>query len=126
MRSPRKYLGMKGLTKTARLRSTKSAGGGFRLAAVTLIRPVTLRLTASRAPPPAVVAKQFKAAMRLTKRLQRLIRQTEALHRRVEADIARRRLKPARPTHSSRAELWRWYERRGLSWARFVADHGNG
>lgn len=83
-----------------------------------------MRLTASSTPPPSVVAKQFKAAMRLTKRLQRLIRQTEALHRRAEAETTRRRLKPTRPLHSSRAELWRWYEQRGLSWRRFVADHG--
>jgi hypothetical protein len=101
-----------------------SAGGGFRLAAAALPRPVTLRLIASRAPPPSVVAKQFKAAMRLTKRLQRLIRQTEALQRQAEAATPRRAMKPTRPLHSSRADLWRWYRARGLSWARFVADHG--
>lgn len=58
--------------------------------------------------------------MRLTKRLQWLFRQTEALHRRAEAETARRRLKPARPLQNGRAELWRWYQQSDLSWARYL------
>jgi hypothetical protein len=87
---------------------------------------VTLRLAVSRTSLPSSVATQFKAAMRLTKRLQRFIRQTAAVLWQTEAETTRRSVRPTRPMHSSRAELWRWYERRGLSWARFVADHGNG
>ncbi len=121
MRRPRNYLGLKGLTKTARLASS----GGFRLAGFTVAQPVTLRLTSTRAPPAQPIGRQFKAAASALKRAQRLIRQTEALLRRAEHEATRRTLKPVRRSiHSSRAGLWRWYRARGLTWARFVADHG--
>lgn len=122
MRRPRNYLGLKGLTKTARL----AGSGGFRLAGFIVAQPVTLRLTSTRAPPAQSVERQFRAAAGALKRMQRLIRQTEALLRRAEHEATRRLLRPTRPLrpHTSRAALWRWYRARGLSWARFVADHG--
>lgn len=124
MRRPRNYLGLKGLTKTARLANTQG-GGGFRLAGFIVAQPVTLRLTSTRAPPATPVGRAFKAAASALKRAQRLIRQTEALLRRAEHEATRRTLKPVRRSiYSSRADLWRWYRARGLSWARFIADHG--
>lgn len=86
---------------------------------------MTLRLTSTRAPPAQPVGRQFKAAAGALKRAQRLIRQTEALLRRAEHEATRRTVKPLRPSIlTNRAKLWRWYRARGLSWARFVADHG--
>jgi len=106
-------------------RGKASGGGGFRLAGFSVAQPVTLRLTSTRAPPAQPVGREFKAAAGALKRMQRLIRQTEALLRSAEHEATRRTLKPLRRSiHSSRAELWRWYRARGLTWARFVADHG--
>lgn len=79
------------------------------------------------APPASNPVHAFNAAVRQMKQAQRMVRQTEAILRKAEAATARStNIQPTRPLHSSRAQLWRWYERRGLSWARFVADHGNG
>ncbi len=111
--------------KSGRGKASGGGGGGFRHAGFTVAQPVTLRLTSTRAPPAQPVGRQFKAAAGALKRAQRLIRQTEALLRRAEHEATRRTLKPVRRSiHSSRAELWRWYRALGLSWARFVADHG--
>lgn len=67
---------------------------------------------------------QAQAAFRDMKRAQRLIRQTEAMLRKAEAETTRRAIRPTRPLRGSRADLWRWYKVNGWSWARFVADHG--
>jgi hypothetical protein len=72
--------------------------------------------------PAANPAREFKTAVRQMKQAQRLVRQTVASLRKAEL----RPVRPTRPSLSSRAELWSWYRRRGLSYARFVADHGMG
>ena len=98
-----------------------TVSSSYRLAAVTVAQPVTLRLTSTRGPPAAV---QAQAAFRDMKRAQRFIRQTEAMLRKAEAETTRRAIRPTRPLRSSRSALWRWYQANGWSWARFVADHG--
>lgn len=55
---------------------------------------------------------------------RRFVRQTETALRDAGAEATRPIIRPTRPLASSRAALWEWYRRRGLSWARFVADHG--
>lgn len=70
------------------------------------------------------VSASFKQAAGQAKRVQRLIRQTAAQLGKAKAETTRKLLRPTRP--SSRAALWQWYRGRGLSWARFVADHGLG
>lgn len=72
------------------------------------------------------VSASFKQAAAQAKRVQRLIRQTAAQLGKAKAETTRKLLRPTRPLHSSRAALWQWYRGRGLSWARFVADHGLG
>ena len=97
----------------------------LRSAALQVSQPITLRLTSTTGPPASSVRKEFRAATQALKLAQRFIRQTEALLRRAEMEATRRILRPIRRSpFTSRAELWRWYRARGLSWARFVADHG--
>lgn len=94
------------------------------LAAGLLWRAASLRATVQSAA--ALAERDFKAARRQLKRSQAIVRQTVALLDQARREATRRPLRPMRPLTSSRAELWAWYRRRGLSWARFVADHGPG
>lgn len=149
MRVRRKGIGLKSLTKTTRLerdraahpnsysarkapraarsklvavRKAKTEKGGAVFAGSLKTSPGASWRAASlgfSAPNPA---REFKAAVRQMKQVQRLIRQTEASLRKAEL----RPVRPTRPSLSSRAELWSWYRRRGLSYARFVAAHGMG
>lgn len=89
-----------------------------------LWRSASQRATAQSAA--ARAERDFKAARRQLKRSQAIVRQTVALFDQARHEAARRPVRPQRPMTSSRAELWAWYRRRGLSWERFVADHGPG
>jgi hypothetical protein len=152
MRVRRKGIGLKSLTKTTRLERDRAAHPNsysarkairaaprLKLAAVrraktakvkggaVLTRPQKIAAAASwRAASlsfaSANPAREFKAAVRQMKQVQRLVRQTEAVLHKAEL----RPVRPTRPGLSSRAELWSWYRRRGLSYARFEADHGIG
>lgn len=93
-------------------------------AAGLLWRAASLRATAQSAA--AIAERDFRAARRQLKRSQAIVRQTVALLDQARREATRRPIRPMRPLTSSRAELWAWYRRRGLSWARFVADHGPG
>lgn len=93
-------------------------------AAGLLWHAASLRATAQTAA--AIAERDFKAARRQLTRSQAIVRQTVALLDQARREATRRPLRPMRPLTSSRAELWAWYRRRGLSWARFVADHGPG
>jgi hypothetical protein len=102
----------------------KGGAAGGNIAASGLWRMASLRLTTGSAT--ATTMRAFKAALRSIKRSEQLIRQSDSLLRQAEAEAQRRSARPTRPAHTSRAALWRWYKARGLSWDRFVADHGVG
>jgi len=102
----------------------KGAFTAGNLAAGLLWRAASQRATAQTAA--ALAERDFRAARRQLKHSQAIVRQTVALLDQARREATRRPIRPMRPLTSSRAELWAWYRRRGLSWARFVADHGPG
>jgi len=107
--------------KTVKMKAAKVKGGAV-LTRPQKIAPAASWRAASLSVASANPAREFKAAVRQMKQAQRLVRQTEAVLHKTEL----RPVQPTRPGLSSRAELWSWYRRRGLSYARFEADHGIG
>lgn len=89
-----------------------------------LWRAASLRATAQASA--AQAERDFKVARRQLKRSQAIVRLTVQLIEQAQREATRPAVRPKRPLTSSRAALWAWYRRRGLSWARFVADHGPG